>query len=272
MTPPALDAIELELIRFLDGVRETDMENFTLNVNLYEQFNDPKRILSAVKLLSNISSGNVNTDVDVTTIPSALALTGNNLFPTLLAASRQANDHLQQLEVNIQATRMKTIMSYIILYLTLEHAVVPRIQEEEPDKPNRWIQGIKYRRFAEILRESYPESAVARAVDGSKLRTDSTYGKSFWDYSQALGIGSLLLFAVSDIGLTRIGKTGRGSIPALAASLTTSGTWWSFAHAIGPAAFRTLFGARDIAYTTAQLLHTIRSEPLAVTVPAGNDQ
>ena len=69
-----------------------------------------------------------------------------------------------------------------------------------------------------------------------------------------------------DIGITRIGKVSRGGIPALATSLTTSGTWWAFAHATGPTAFRTLFGSRDIAYTIPQLLNRIRLEPLAAPI------
>ena len=110
-------------------------------------------------------------------------------------------------------------MSYMILHLTLEHVVVSRLQEEEPEQSSRSIQGIKYRRFAEIVRENYPESKV----DGTKLRMDSSYGRSFWEYSQSLRIASLLLFAVSDIELMRIGKASQTRIPTLAASLTTSG-------------------------------------------------
>ena len=177
-------------------------------------------MLDAVKLLSKISSGDVTTNVNVTTIPSTLVLTGNNLFPSMLAALRQANNYLRELKENIHTTCMKTIMSYMILHLTLEHAVVPSLQEEEPEQSSRSIQGIKYRRFAEILKENYPESKV----DGTKLRMNSSYGRSFGEYGQSLGIASLLLFAVSDIGLRRIGKTSQTGIPALAASLTTSGT------------------------------------------------
>ena len=92
-TQSLLDQIELELIRFLDGVCGTEMDNFTLNITLYEEFNNPKNMLDAVKLLSKISSGDVTTNVNVTTIPSTLVLTGNNLFPSMLAASRQANNY-----------------------------------------------------------------------------------------------------------------------------------------------------------------------------------
>src|SRR5437588_11070432 len=104
-----LDQIELELIRFPDGVCRTEMDNFTLNITLYEEFNNPKNMLDTVKLLSKISSCDVTTNVNVTTIPSTLVLTGNNLFPSMLVASRQANIYLRELKGNIYTTRMKTI-------------------------------------------------------------------------------------------------------------------------------------------------------------------
>ena len=73
------------------------MDNFTLNITLYEEFNNPKNMLDAVKLLSKISSGDVTTNVNVTTIPSTLVLTEDNLFPSILAASRQANNYFREL-------------------------------------------------------------------------------------------------------------------------------------------------------------------------------
>src|SRR5437588_12290544 len=119
------------LLRFPDRVLGNEMDNFKLNITLYEEFNNPKNMLDAVKPLSKISSGDVTTNVNITTIPSTLVLTGNNLFPSMLAALRQANNYLRELKENIHTTCMKTIMSYMILHLTLEYAVVPRLQEAE---------------------------------------------------------------------------------------------------------------------------------------------
>ena len=110
-----------------------------------------------------------------------------------------------------------------------------------------------------MLSASDPSSAAS----GATIQSHVQYGKSFWKYSQALGIASILIFAASDYGLTKIGGASRAGIPEIAAMLTTSDTWWAFAHAIGPATFRTLFGACDITYTIPQLLNSIRSEPLS---------
>ena len=80
------------------------MDNFTMNISLHDQFNNLKQMLRAVELLSQISSGNlVSTTVDVSTIPSTMALTESNrdVFQSLLAASREANDYLQNLKRNV---------------------------------------------------------------------------------------------------------------------------------------------------------------------------
>ena len=159
-------------------------------------------------------------------------------------------------------------MSYIILFLTLEHAIVPQLKAEYPSETNKWIEGVKYQRFAEMLLASDPSSAAS----GPKIRSHVQYGRSFWEYGQALGVASLLVFAVSETGLSKIGGASRSGIPEIAAMLTTSDTWWAFAHAIGPATFRTLFGACDTAYTVPQLLNSIRSQPLSgTTIKAFNE-
>ena len=100
---------------------------------------------------------------------------------------------------------------------------------------------------------------------GAKIRSHVQYGRSFWEYSQELGVASLLVFAVTETGLTKIGGARQSGIPEMAAMLTTSDTWWAFAHAIGPATFRTLFGACDTEYTIPQLLNSIRLQPLSGT-------
>ena len=145
-------------------------------------------------------------------------------------------------------------MSYITLFLTLEHVIVPQLREENPSETNKWIKGIKYQHFAEDLLTTNPSSPSS----GAKIRSHVQYGWSFWEYSQELGVESLLVFAVTEMGLTKIGGASQSGIFEIATMLTTSDTWWAFTHAIGPATFRNLFGACDTLYTVPQLLNSIR--------------
>lgn len=256
-TPSALDRIDLELIQYPGSIRNWESlkaGNFTLNVLISGEFTKPENIVKAVTLLSQISSGTATT-VDPNSIPSSLAVSGANNLPSLLAASRQANTHLSQVAGAISVTRMKTIMSYLVIYFTLEYAVVQMLKEENPTQGDKWVGGIKYRRFAEMLSED-----SGSTVSAATIRSHCKYGRVFWEYGQSLGVASLLMFAVLDLGLTRIGEAGQQGISGIAADLTTSATWWAFAHAMGPPAFRTLFGTQDVAYRIPELITRIRAE------------
>jgi hypothetical protein len=282
-TPSTLDQIDLEIIQYPAGVRtwgNLKEGNLTMNVTLCTEFTKPENIIKAVTLLAQISSNTAPT-IDATTIPSSLAVNRTNPFHSLLTASNHANTHLQQVEGAISVTRMKTIMSYLVIFFTLEYAVVPKLKEERPNEGQRSIAAMKYQQFAEMLNASKAlhtstESEASNAgnlqaqsgsrnptpVSAARLRSHCKYGKVFWEYGQSLGIASLLVFAVLDTGLAKIGEVGLRGVSGMAADLMTSGTWWAFAHAIGPAAFRTLFGARDVAYTVPQLMSSILVEPV----------
>lgn len=258
--------MELDLIQYPEGVQTASTTNLTLNTFLLDDFAKPDLLIKAIKLLANVSSGAASPTVDLTTIPLSLEVQGNHLGPNLIAASFRANAHLQELEANVAAARLKTILSYIILYLTLEHVIVPELRRDNPGENSRWIDGKKHLQFAETLNacsSSSSSTSPPSDISGVTLRNHTGYGRSFWEYGQALGIASLLVFAVGDIGLSRIGGSSRAGIPNIACALTTDDTWWAFAHAISPATFRTLFGACDVAYGVPQLLSRIRREPVS---------
>src|SRR5947209_6906063 len=100
----------------------------------------------------------------------------------------------------ISITRMNTIISYIVMYFMLEYAVMQRLNEENPTEGDKWIAGIKYCRFAEMLNEDSGSTTISTAT----IRSYCKYGKIFWEYGQSLGVASLLMFAVLDMGLTKI--------------------------------------------------------------------
>ena len=155
-------------------------------------------------------------------------------------------------------------MSYITLFLTLEYAVVPRMKVEHPDWSHQEIMGDKYRYFHQLL--------ASRALPGPKpkdtmykFRDHIGYGSRFWTFGQDIGIASLLMLGVSEHGLSTIARKTRPrseQIPAMAAALSSSQTWWAFAHATGPRVLRTLFGLGNVRYTIPQLLTFVRAEPM----------
>ena len=127
---------------------------------------------------------------------------------------------------------MRTITSYITLFLTLEHIVIPKMKSENLDWNQRCIMGDRFQYFQKLLASGPPTNKSTFT-----FRDYVSYDRTFWMFGQKLGIASLLMLAVSRQGLTKIAKkTGPRShqISAMAAALSSLQTWWAFAHAIGP--------------------------------------
>src|SRR5947209_1145787 len=120
----------------------------------------------------------------------------------------------------ISITRMKTIISYIVMYFTLEYAVVQRLKEENPTEVDKWIADIKYCRFAEMLNED----SGSTTISATTIRSHYKYGKIIWEYGQSLGVTSLFIFVVLDMGLTKIGEVELWGVYGIVADLTFSAT------------------------------------------------
>ena len=127
----ALDHIECNLIKYSEEVHLPNTINLTLNSLLLDDFGKPENLIKVIKLLSNISMEVASPSVDLSTIPLTLKVR-RNLVPNLIAASCRANSHLKVLEDNAMANMLKTILSYIILFFTLGHAIVPELRRKDP--------------------------------------------------------------------------------------------------------------------------------------------
>ena len=106
------------------------------------------------------------------------------------------------------------------MYFTLEYAVMQRLKEENQTEGDKWIASIKYCRFAEMLNED----SVSTTISAATIRSQCKYGKIFWEYGQSLGVASLLMFAVLNMGSTKIGEAGLQGVSGIVVDLTTSGT------------------------------------------------
>ena len=233
---------------------------------LFQTFNNSEKILLALQLLAKVSStrgaGTLAPGVPTTALSSFVMGPGTGM----LAASRLARKFLENSEINPALLRLQTLMCYITLHLTLEYTIVPQLQRENPDWGVKRISGRKYAYFYHILNDN-PDGDIDTQEIGvrSKFGVDIGFGKAYWSLLQELGVAALLMLAVGDVGLTvmaRILGSGSENYKSLTLGLSRSRVWWSFAHAIGPATIRTLFGPRDIQYTVPQLLQHLRTEPL----------
>src|SRR5437588_1007487 len=146
---------------------------------------------------------------------------------------------------------MRIIMSYITLFLTLEYIVILKMKSENLDWNQRCIKGDRFQYFQKLL-----ASGPLTNKSTFTFRDHISYGHTYRVFGQKAEMASLLMLAVSGHRLMKIAKkTGPRShqILAMAAALSSSQTWWVFAHTIGPCTRRILFSGR-VSYTIPQLL------------------
>ena len=88
---------------------------------------------------------------DLTPITSLAETEGATPLSRFLIASRKAMAFLEDVEMHPFVLRLKALMSYITLYLTLEYAIVPLLKRRMPTAGPRAIDGVKNRYFYNIL-------------------------------------------------------------------------------------------------------------------------
>ena len=235
--------------------------------NLFRSFTSGERMVSAILLLDAISKRPQSQDhahgLDLFgPITSLAEIEGPSPIGGVLVASRRAKRFLDNTEIHPSYLRLKTLMSYITLYFALEYAIVPHMRRINPTMGPKEISQRKYRYFYRLLMENSDEHAEEPP---DKFAKDISFGKTPWGLTGDLGIAALLMLAVGETGLTMVaratGPLSRGKA-WLTTALSADRGWWSFAHAIGPATYRTFFGPRDTHFTAAQLLQMLRVEPL----------
>lgn len=270
----SLKILEVQLIRsqFSDS-NEVVGKQATYAHGLYQTFVSGDQMLLALELLATVSRDPAGTTYGVPiTTPFPSATGGRLQLQSMIAASRNAHQFIARSEMLPGLIRLQTLMSFITLYLTMEHLVIPDLRQTNPTWWDKRIAGQKYHYFYQLINEDHGNGSGSTGGDLTtgtrappRFKVDIAFGKNFWNLLQDLGVAALLMLAVSDTGLTVIGRAmGPDSFQrqSLRAALSRSRAWWSFAHAIGPATLTTFFGPRDVQYAVPQLLQKLMAEPL----------
>jgi hypothetical protein len=269
ISPPlryeGVDVLELELFK---TNREITNADDPLTSELFDSFTDGDRMFMALHFVATISgpaavpvgelTGAIPFNSHVTA--GSDQLTPTNQLPDMIMASRRALRFLHGVPVSHSLLRLKTIICYITMYLTLEHSIVPKLRADNPDWPPRHVDSEKHRHFYELLKGHGDFN-----IPMTKVRDNTGFGRTFWRFGQELGVAALLMLAVAEQGLTIIGRAcspRSSNIPNLASALSSSRALWSFVHTIGPPMFRSLFGLRCVSYTVPQHLHYLPTEPM----------
>jgi hypothetical protein len=107
-----------------------------------------------------------------------------------------------------------------MMYLTLEHSIVPNLRADNPNWQLRHVDREKHRHFYELLNRDGD-----LYITMNKVRDNTGFGRTFWRFGQELGVAALLMLAVAEQGLTISGRAcgpKSANIPNLASPLSSS--------------------------------------------------
>ena len=271
-----LDALEIKVIHSSDSRLE---DSVGISFNLLRDFLNPERMVDGLELLSSmggvssigvfemsiVSVAQEGTGMSPNPISTSVdPMVNSDVFNRMINASHHAQCQISHSERVLALLRFRPIMSYITLFLSLGHDVIPRSKQEHPEMFPRKINAMKFKYFLQLLALLESDAKSRRAI--STLHDHLAYDRMFWNFRQELGITSLLMLALSELGLTMIAKqTGPRSlvVPEMASILSSSQGWWAFAQGTGPRVLNPLFGLGNVRYTIPQLLTFVRVEPMS---------
>ena len=263
-----ISVLEVDLV-YLQYLEPNELGSATANIEqqvvrgLFRNFTNGNKMFRALQVIESVSRPRDNSpqelNLDVT--PFSM-IEGASPMTRMLKASRLAHQFLERSDIHQSLLRLKVLMCYITLHLTLEHAIVPQLKHENPKLSPKHIAGMKYSYFYNLL-EDEPGTEDREPPPGFRRHID--FGKTFWSFVQETGVAALLMLAAADTGLTIIARAiapKNKCREGLISALSCSRAWWSFAHAIGPSTLRTCLGPRNIHYTVPQLLQQLCIESL----------
>ena len=180
------------------------------------------------------TAGGTNNIINPTPADLAFKPVSNNLqtpvapslpLEIMLQVSSCIHQFLQTNPLGEEVVKFKLIISYTMLYLSLEKGIVPSMQASDSSLGTQYIDCNKMRVFQEHLPE-YHRIELKQASLKEKIR----YGKVFWEMMKLTGVLILPMLAVAVPGIilfTHQFEVLSNNIPVLATRLAESTVWMS---------------------------------------------
>lgn len=201
---------------------------------------------------------NVNFSNEPSTTSLVPILSGDNdqqtlqaQLPIMLAAAKRAQQYVTTFKQSPALARLRLILSYVTLYVTLEFGLVPELRAEST-KPNmKIIGGRKWDIFYERLGG---KQELGCSVDA--LRDNVAFGKILWTWATECGLMWLPVLAVMDTGITSFARKNamkykRSQI--MGSKLSTQSPWIALCNAFSGVLVNLLFSPTSPEYTFTQL-------------------
>lgn len=177
----------------------------------------------------------------------------------MIMVSGRAGHYAATNENGPALAKLKLMLSYIILHLTLEKCIRRDMQAQVQLLPPQTIDGKKLK----TLREQLASDGII--ITGGRLREYVHYGKILWEMVSLLGIIALPMIAVGGPAITTLCKKNGSTtnhFPVLASRLSTNLAWMALCKTWSPIIMEILFTNTFRSFTTQKLLNALIAQPI----------
>ena len=255
---PALEALEINDTEKVD--------------DLYDSITSPESakslcdFLALMSLPTNYGTSEDNIGIDKLALKSSPGTLGvpfstNDRLAQMLRVSGFIAQYLGNHPMSQEVEKFKVMIGYAMLFITLEHGIVPAMKANNPPMGDQAISRQKMKIFREQL-----EARHGVRIKENSLKEKIRYGKVLWEMIKMGGVLMLPMLAVAGPGITSLahdhGVTTR-HIPFLASHLSENNLWMAMSQSLGPVAVELIFSPSCQVYTSTELMHYLLLEPLS---------
>lgn len=177
----------------------------------------------------------------------------------MIAVSGRAGHYAATNENGPALVKLKLMLSYIMLHLTLKHGIRRYLQAADPLAPPRTIEGKKIRVLQERLAHNGLSIATARLTEYVR------YGKILWDMISVLGIIALPMISIGGPAITTLCKKNgptTNHLPVIASRLSNNLSWMALCKTWSPIVMEIVFTNTKQRYTSQELFNLLIAEPI----------
>ncbi|KAG0123334.1 hypothetical protein HOY82DRAFT_544249 [Tuber indicum] len=240
--------------------------------SLYDSLIKPYNIIRLARFLSKLSGADgpftgmaTNITLDELTFKpftqeGSMEVSAATKLESMMSVCRSATRYVESHDLDAELEKLKLLLSYSMMYLTLENGIVPWLRTENPELGAKAINGAKWGEFLNRL-NNHSDISITR----ERLNDIIRYGKVIWTMVEWMGVIVLPMLAVISTPTTLLARTHgiRSKHTEYVSSLLSENqTWTAICHSWGPVAVEVMFAELSERYSTKNLFCMLLHEPL----------
>ena len=174
-----------------------------------------------------------------------------NTVEIMMLAAKRAHSYIVTFDQSPALARLRLILSYITLYLTVEFGITSRIRLENPELGQKAIAGRKWTLFYKDL-----GGAEGLGCSLDRLKDTVAFGKILWTWAKECGIMWLPVLAAMEYGVT--GFTRKNALKyrrsfVVGSKLSMHASWLALCRGFSSLFTNLLFSPTSAEYTLTDL-------------------